>query len=195
MTKLTLVEGLPKYDGINEANAIADALNIMKKGLGVKRYKILHVNSIRANTKQEFTKGLEKNTDFLHISSHGERDKDNTTYLYVTNGGCIYPHNIKELKIKAKVVFLNACLTSKRDMANAFLEANNPSFRFFIAPRNDVTFDEAFIVSLLFYRNAFLNSIDFSSGKAVFKALNKVYKLGDIRTKYSFWRTRGNGWK
>jgi hypothetical protein len=190
MTKLTLVEGLPKYDGINEANAIANALNVMKKGLGNNRSKHLHINSIRANTKQEFTKGLEKNTDFLHISSHGERDKNNTTYLYVTNGGCVYPQDIEELNIQAKVVFLNACLTSRKDMANAFLEANNPNFRFFIAPRNDVTFDEAFIVSLLFYRNAFLNSIDLRSGNAIFKALNRVYKLGDIKTKYSLWRTR-----
>jgi hypothetical protein len=190
VTKLTLVEGLPKYDGIDEANAIADALNIMKKGLGDPNSKKLLINSIRANTKKEFTKALEKQTDFLHISSHGERDKVNTTYLYVTNGGCIYPQDIEELKVKAKVVFLNACLTSRKDMANAFLNANDPEFRFFIAPRNEVTFDEAFLVSLLFYRNAFLKTINFQSGRAVFKALNKVYKLGDIKTKYSLWRTR-----
>lgn len=190
MTKLTLVEGLPKYDGIDEADAIADALNIMKKGLGKNRSKHLYINSIRANTREEFTKSLEKKTDFLHISSHGERDKDNTTYLYVTNGGCVYPQDIKELRIKAKVVFLNACLTSRKDMANAFLEANDPSFRFFIAPRNDARFDEAFLVSLLFYRNAFLNDIDFKSGRAIFRALNKVYKLGDVRTRYSLWRKK-----
>jgi hypothetical protein len=191
VTRLILVEGLPKYDGIDEANAIADALNIMKKGLGDPKSKNLLINSIRANTKKEFIKALEKQTDFLHISSHGERDKANTTYLYVTNGGCIYPQDIEELRVKAKVVFLNACLTSRKDMANAFLNANDPEFRFFIAPRNEVTFDEAFLVSLLFYRNAFLNAINFQSGRAVFRALNKVYKLGDIKTKYSLWRTRG----
>jgi hypothetical protein len=191
VTRLTLVEGLPKYDGIEEANAIAEALNIMKKGLGSDNSKKLYISSIRTHTKREFTKALERQTDFLHISSHGERDKDNTTYLYVTNGGCLYPQDIEDLSIKAKIVFLNACLASRKDMANAFLEANDPWFRFFIAPRNEVTFDEAFLVSLLFYRNAFLNSINLKSGRAVFKALNKVYKIGDIKTRYSLWRRHG----
>jgi hypothetical protein len=35
-------------------------------------------------------------------------------------------------------------------MANAFLEAGNPKRRYYIAPRKDVPFDEAFIVALLF---------------------------------------------
>ena len=190
MTRLTLVEGLPKYDGIDEANAIADALNIMKKGLGHEKSKKLYINSIRAHTKTEFTNSLEKRTDFLHISSHGERNKENTTYLYVMNGGCVYPEDIEKLRIKAKVVFLNACLTSKMDMANAFLEANKPNYRYFIAPKNEVTFDEAFLVSLLFYRNAFLHNIDFSSSRSIFRALSKIYKIGNIKTRYSLWRKR-----
>jgi hypothetical protein len=190
MPKLTLVEGLPKYDGINEAQTIADALNIMKKGLDGRRSRHLNIRPIRANSKTEFTKGLERETDFLHVSSHGEKDEFDNTYLYVTNGGCIYPKDIEKLKIKAKVVFLNACLASREDMATAFLDANNPKYRFFIAPKKDVTFDEAFIASLLFYRNAFLKNIDIKSEQTVYQALKKVYKLGDIRTNYFFWRAR-----
>ena len=187
MTRLTLVEGLPKYEGINEAKAIADVLKIMKRGLDPRKAKSLDIKTIRATSKEHFIKSLENTTDFLHISSHGDRDKDNNTYLYITNGGIIYPDEIKELKIKAKVVFLNACLTAKEDMAKAFLEANNSS-RFFIAPRKEVKFNEAFIVSLLFYRNAFLNEVNIKSERAVFKALKRVYKLGDIKTHYSFWK-------
>jgi hypothetical protein len=31
MTQLILLEGLPKYEGINEAKALADALRLMMK--------------------------------------------------------------------------------------------------------------------------------------------------------------------
>ena len=189
MPKLTLIEGLPKYEGINEAKAIADVLKIMKRGLDPRQSKNLSIKAIRANSKEHFIKSLERTTDFLHISSHGDRDKNNKTYLYITNGGCIYPDEIRELKIKAKVIFLNACLASKRDMANAFLEANNSSFRFFIAPRKEVKFNEAFIVSLLFYRNAFLKPINIESKRAVFNALKRVNKLGDVKTHYSIWKS------
>ena len=47
--RLTLVEGLPKYDGINEAQAISDALNIVKKSLDGRRSRHLNIDPIRAS--------------------------------------------------------------------------------------------------------------------------------------------------
>jgi hypothetical protein len=187
MPRLRLIEGLPKYEKIDEAKAIADALNIMKKGIDGRRSRYLKIFSNRANSKQEFLKHLERDTEFLHISSHGDRDKNNNTFLYITKKARIYPEEIKDLKIKAKIILLNACLTSKKDMAIAFLDAGNPKFRFFIAPKRAVSFNESFIISLLFYRNAFLKRINLNKELQVFKALQKVYSLKDIKTNYDFW--------
>jgi hypothetical protein len=187
MPRLRLIEGLPKYEKIDEAKAIADALNIMKKGIDGRRSRHLKIFSTRANTKQEFLKHLKRDTEFLHISSHGDRDKNNNTFLYITKKARIYPEDIKDLDIKAKIIFLNACLTSKKDMAIAFLDAGNPKFRFFIAPKRVVPFDESFMISLLFYRNAFLHRINLNEELQVFKALQKVYSIQDIKTNYDFW--------
>ena len=182
MPRLLLVEGLPKYEGINEAEALATALRIMIKGYDRRTTKSLKIITHTATNKEDFLKWLQHTTDFLHISSHGKFENNHTT-LYITNGGKVTAEDIKNLNIKAKVIFLNACQVSRDDMANAFLKAGNPKRRYYIAPRKDVPFDEAFIVALLFYKRAFLDR-----RPKLFSALKYVYNLKDIKTNYWLWK-------
>ena len=186
MVKLTLIEGLPKYDQVNEAKVLSDALKIMMKSLDGRRSRHLHIIDKTANSKTAFMKYLASDTDFLHVSCHGDRINQKT-YLYITNGAYVSAEDIAQIDIKAKVIFLNACTTSRKDLAEAFLEAGTPRYRYFIAPHIEVPFDEAFIVSLLFYRKAFLRKLDIRSKKQVFKALEYVYNLKDIKTNYFLW--------
>jgi hypothetical protein len=68
-------------------------------------------------------------------------------------------------------------------MANAILKAGNPKRRYYITPRKDVPFDEAFIIALLFYKRAFLDR-----RPKLFSALKYVYNLKAIRTNYWLWK-------
>ena len=181
MLRLTLVEGLPKYEGINEAKALATALRIMKRGYDQRKVRNLGITARRAKDKEDFIQWLQRNTDFLHISSHGKFQRGHTV-LDITQGGKVTAEDIEKLKIKAKVVFLNACQVSREDMADAFFKAGKPKCRYYIAPQEDVPFHEAFIVALLFYKRAFLEK-----RPKLFSALNYVYNLKDIKTKYWFW--------
>lgn len=181
MLKLTLLEGLPKYEGVNEAKALASALRIMMKGYDQRKVKNLKISAHRAIDKEDFLKWLSRKTDFLHISSHGKVEKGRTV-LHITQGGKITAEDIENLPIKAKVIFLNACQVSRDDMADAFFKAGKPNCRYYLAPRKDVPFDEAFIVALLFYKRAFLEK-----RPKLYSALKYVYNLKDIRTNYWLW--------
>jgi len=181
MLKLTLIEGLPKYENINEAKALATALRIMRRGYDQRKVKNLTIIAHTARDKDDFLQWLQRKTDFLHISSHGKSQKDHTV-LDITRGGKVTAEDIQELKINAKVVFLNACQVSREDIADAFFKAGKPKCRYYIAPKKDVPFHEAFIVALLFYKRAFLEK-----RPKLFSALNYVYNLKDIKTRYWFW--------
>jgi hypothetical protein len=181
MRRLLLVEGLPKYEGINEAQVLADALYLMMKGYDKRRTKSLKITPHTATNKEDFLKWLERKTDFLHISSHGRVEKGRTT-LYIMQGGKVTAEDIKNFRIKAKVIFVNACQASRKDLANAFFKAGNPKKRYFIAPRVDVPFDEAFLISLLFYKRAFLEK-----RPSLFNSLKYVYNLKDVKTNYWLW--------
>lgn len=186
MPILTLVEGLPKYEGVNEAVAISDALNIMRKSVDGRRDRYLRIYPNTANKKSHFLKLLECKTDFLHISSHGSRI-EGKTFLDITKSGKVSADDIRELDIKAKIIFLNACQTSRKDMANAFFKAGTYPFRYFIAPFKEIPFDEAFVVALLFYWKAFLKGVPLKNTKKLFDALEYAYKLKDISTNFFFW--------
>jgi hypothetical protein len=181
MRQLILIEGMPKYEGINEAKALADALRLMMKGYDRRTTRGLKITQHTAKDKEDFLRWLERKTDFLHISSHG-RVENGRTILYLTQGGKITADDIENLQINAKVVFVNACQVSRRDLANAFFKAGEPKRRFYIAPRVDVPFDEAFLVALLFYKKAFLEK-----RRRLLSALNYVYKLKDVKTNYWIW--------
>jgi len=45
MAQLILLEGLPKYEGINEAKALADALRLMMKGYDRRRTRGLKITA------------------------------------------------------------------------------------------------------------------------------------------------------
>ena len=178
MRKLLLIEGIHKYERINEAQALANALRLMMKGYDGRRTRGLQIITHTAKNKEDFLKWLEHKTDFLHISSHGRVENDRTT-LHITQGGKVTADNIEKLNIKAKVVFINACQASRKDLANAFFKAGNPKKRYFIAPRVDVPFDEAFLISLLFYKRAFLEK-----RPSLFNSLKYVCNLKDVKTNY-----------
>jgi len=181
MPRLLLIEGLPKYEGINEAKALAMALRLMIKGYDGRTAKSLKITVHTATSKEDFLQWLQRTTDFLHISSHGKVERGRTT-LYITQGGKVTAEDIENLQISAKVVFLNACQVSREDMADAFFKAGNPKRRYYIAPRKDVPFDEAFLVALLFYKRAFLEK-----RPKLFNAIKYVYNLKDIKTNYWLW--------
>jgi hypothetical protein len=181
MRRIVLLEGLPKYEGVNEAQALACALNLMVKGYDKRKAKGLKIVAHTANDKGDFLKWLECKTDFLHISSHGRVEKGRTT-LYITQGGKVTADDIEKLDVKARVVFVNACQASHRDLADAFFKAGNPKKRYFIATRVDVPFDEAFLIALLFYKRAFLEK-----RPRLFDALKYVYNLKDVKTNYWLW--------
>jgi len=182
MLRLTLVEGLPRYERINEAKALATALRIMKRGYDQRKVRNLRIVAHFAKDKEDFLQWLQRNTDFLHISSHGKCRRGHTV-LDITQGGKVTAEDIEDLRINAKVIFLNACQVSREDMADAFFKAGKPRCRYYIAPQEDVPFHEAFITALLFYKRAFLEK-----RPKLYSALNYVYKLKDIKTEYWFWK-------
>jgi hypothetical protein len=183
MRRLILLEGLPKYERINEAKALADALHLMMKGYDGRRTRGLKITPHIATDKGDLLQWLERKTDFLHISSHGRVEKGRTT-LYITQGGKVTADDIENLQVKAKVVFVNACQASRKDLADAFFKAGKPKQRYFIAPRVDVPFDEAFLIALLFYKRAFLEK-----RPRLFNSLKYVYNLKDVKTNYWLWQS------
>lgn len=86
MIKLILLEGLPKYEGVNEAQALAYSLRLMTRAYGKTTQRSLGIKPHTATDKQDFTKWLGKDTDFLHISAHGGI-KRHRSYLEITGGG------------------------------------------------------------------------------------------------------------
>jgi len=183
MPKIILIEGLPKYERVNEAKSIAEALEVMKKSCDGRRARHLEIIPHTVESKADFINWLEKETDFLHVSAHGKRKKGKTV-LKITRGSIITSEEIEKLNIKAKVIFVSACQQSRKDMADAFLKAGKPKYRYYIAPRVDVPFDEAFIVALLFYKKAFLGKASEKKRNHFYNALNYVYSLKDIKTRY-----------
>ena len=186
MPILTLVEGLPKYEGINEAYTISDSLNIMRKSIDERRARHLQIDPHTAENKDHFLNLLETKTDILHISSHGSSIAGKTV-LEITNGGIVTAADIKGRKISARIIFVNACQASRTDMANAFIEKSKTEHRYFIAPFNEVGFDEAFVVALLFYWQVFLKGIPIDNSNKILKALEYAYKTKGVSTKYNFW--------
>lgn len=182
MTRLVLIEGLPKYDQVNEADALANALDLMTRSYTKKRRDSLEIIPHTANSKSDFLDWLEQETCFLHISAHGGI-QNGRSYLRLTSGGRVTADDIKNRDIKAKCIFLNACQTSRNDFAEAFFAANKHKRKMcFISTRARVPFDEAFLVALLFYKKAFVEK-----KSNLWCALKYTNSLKDIRSEYWFW--------
>ena len=182
MMKLVLIEGLPKYEGVNEAKTLATALKLMTQAYTKRTRRSLKIRPHTASDKQDFLNWLEKDADFLHISAHGGIEKGHS-FLKVTGGGTVTAKDIEDLTIRAKCVFLNACQTSRNDMAAAFFRASRRRGQMhFVSTRARVPFDEAFLVALLFYKKAFVEK-----GSSLWCALRYTDSLKDIRSEYWFW--------
>ncbi len=152
MPKLLLIEGLPEYDKVTEAKLIDETFSILKKGIDGRRARHVLTFFERPQTKEKFLSLLEDDYDYIHISAHGERLERGKGVIYVRNRGIVRAENIHELNIKAKVVFANACETYQKDLIDAFLASGNPKSRTYIAPKNTVYFDEAYLIALLFWK-------------------------------------------
>jgi len=63
--KLVLLEGLPKYEGINEAKTLKQGLKLMMKAYDQRRIRVKEIKEHTAETKQDFLNWLQKDTDFL----------------------------------------------------------------------------------------------------------------------------------
>jgi hypothetical protein len=182
MVKLVLIEGLRKYDYVDEARVLATALRLMTRAYTKRRSKSLRIIPHIAANKKDFLEWLEKDTDFLHISAHGGIEEGHS-YLKITAGGKVTARDIENLDIKAKCLFLNACQTARDDMANAFFKANKHRKKmYFISTKARVPFDEAFLVALLFYKKAFVER-----KASLLWALKYTESLKDIQSEYWFW--------
>jgi hypothetical protein len=144
--------------------------------------------------KEDFLNWLQSETDFLHISSHGKYENGVTT-LHLTQGGKVTAKDIwnesdedKSLNIKARVVLVNACETSYKDLREAFFKAGRRRLRYYIAPRVEVPFDEAFFVALLFYKKAFLDSCAREKRDRIGRSLRYTYNLKDVKTNYLMYK-------
>lgn len=177
MPTLNLVEGLAKKERASEAELIHRSFKLLKKGPDQRRTRHVKTRFVQPETKNEFLDAMQAECEYLHVSSHGERVEGGAR-IYVRNKGYVTAQDIQKLDIKAKVVFINACQAWSDDLRNAFAEAENSRPAYFIAPKNDVSFDEAYLIALLFYRGLILDKLPPN------KALKNAYNLPRITGSY-----------
>jgi len=157
LPKLLLIEGLPQYERVNEEELIHMTLQILKKDCDKRIGR--HVTTVyhEPKTKYEFLELLEEDCRYLHISAHGEKDKEDKGVIYVRSHGTVTAEDIISLDIRAEVIFANACEAYNKDLLNAFLVAGRPKKRVYIAPKNEVDFGEAYLIALLFWKRLILD--------------------------------------
>jgi hypothetical protein len=191
MPTLVLVGGMPRYQQVNEVEALMKALKLMKQSWGANIARSLHIKLHVAEDKEDFLRWLEKQTDFLHISCHGE-SRNGVTELYVMRAGTVSLQEIEGRNIQAKVVFINACQASRKKLAEAFLvTAGKRRHMYLVAPFNDVYFDEAFLASLFFYKREFIERSSHLNQTVERKSLNQtveyINNLLGTTTTYRIW--------
>lgn len=103
----------------------------------------------KINSKKEFLKKLdtEKKWDIVHISAHGEACRSD---VIVGNGSTwgVTPEEIQEhSRLRAELVFVNACMNNRKRMAEAF-----SGCKYFLAPDTKVEWDKAALFALMFYQ-------------------------------------------
>ncbi|MEM3671249.1 MAG: hypothetical protein QW767_05860 [Thermoprotei archaeon] len=155
MPVLNLVEGLARNERASEAELIHRSFGLLKKGPDQRLTRHVKTKLLQPFTKDEFMKALEAPCDYLHVSSHGKRIGGEGV-IYVRNRARITAEDIRRLNIQASVIFVNACQAWSRDLYEAFELATGRRPAYYVAPANDVNFDEAYLVALLFYRGLIL---------------------------------------
>lgn len=126
-------------------------------------------------TKKQFLDSLTDGwSNLIHISAHGDRSAKNTEIHVGDENEPITATDINELDIKLSLrcVFVSACLTLYKDMADAFcsLETQN-----YIAPKTDVDWIDAVLFSMTFYKRYIWDNVKFDNA---FEYAKKHTRLG-----------------
>lgn len=157
MKKLLIIESIPDRHKASEGEALRQALEIMKRTWDGRVVRHLNIVVRQAFTKKSFLNLLKEESDFLHISAHGDinkTDKKNRHVLKIGKGKIVTPEEIQKSKPRAKIIFVSACFAGYFDLASAFFDKKKGGL--YLAPMRNVPFDEAFLVALQFHRGAFL---------------------------------------
>ena len=183
--KLFLIEGLPRYEGVSECRALYQSLLLFQKVMDGRKLRRRLFNSppFRVRSKNEFLNLLEESaSEYLHISAHGDYE-DGETWIEMPKGK-VYSDDIASLRISARIVFVNACKTWRKDLADAFLEARSRRKMCYIAPKNEVAYTDALLFALLFYKKLLVEGC-----KRIGIAFNYAYALPDMKGNYWYrWR-------
>jgi len=99
--------------------------------------------------KRDFLNKLDtdKKYDIVHISAHGLAERSD---VIVGNGTTWWatPEEIQErARLRARLVFVNACLNNRKAMREAF-----SGCKYFLAPNTSVRWDKAALFAILFYQ-------------------------------------------
>jgi len=87
-----------------------------------------------------------KRYDIIHISAHGSKEGQHDVTIGNGSTWRVSAEEVSEVNHRAKLVFLNACVSNTKKMAEAF------NSDYFIAPSTEVRWDDAAIFSLMFYK-------------------------------------------
>ena len=137
----------------------------------------LRVGYHQSRRKKEFIDLLKRlDTDILHISAHGYYDdgqSSNNNRCIAIGNSYLYPRDIPK-RVGAKIVVLNACVSSHRSLASAFY---NAGVRRFLAPKQIIDWASAALFAELFYgrlvrkRNSFAASFRYAGNRLNLKGL------------------------
>lgn len=178
--KLLLIEGLPRYEGVSECKALYQSLLLFQKDMDRRKLRrpLSSQPPFRIKSKSKFLDLLQNSkSEYIHISAHGDH-KNSTTWIEMPRGK-VYSNEIASLKIHAKVVFVSACKTWRKDLANAFIEASSRRKKCYIAPKNEVSYADALLFALLFYKKLLIEKC-----KRIGMAFNYAYSLPGMKGNY-----------
>jgi hypothetical protein len=82
MKRLLIIETIPDKNKAYEGNALKESLEAMKKSWDARTTKFLIIDIEKAFTKKRFFELLNEETDYLHISAHGERINRSNNFFF-----------------------------------------------------------------------------------------------------------------
>ncbi len=188
MKRLLIIETI---NDLNEGKALKEALELMKKTWNGKTTKYLNIDLKEAYEKSTFLNYLKEETDYLHISAHGQWNKRKRKHvLKIGENIEITPDDIRKHKPKASNIFVNACRAGHFNLAKAFFDFDPKKKGFYVGPVGEPYYDGAFLVALQFHRGAFVE--EFSQGinkgkeRVSKKAIRYVEELKSIPAEYKY---------
>ncbi|MHA1706434.1 MAG: CHAT domain-containing protein [Promethearchaeota archaeon] len=145
-------------DEPNEASLLSEYFKMMN----LRYRKSIKFSSIDVNDKKQFLDLLgDEWANVIHISAHGYSRKFKSgrrTLIYVKDES-VTSKEIAELpNITRKLVSVSACLTSYKDMANAFI---NIGAKHYIAPKSEIDWVDAVVFFIIFYKRYLYDQISF----------------------------------